>query len=1195
MKHTKQALFHSIVALILCCSMLVGTTFAWFTDEVTSGVNKIQAGNLDIELEYLDGGDWKPVKSDKSVFPEGILWEPGHTEVVYLRIVNKGNLALKYQLGIGVEGETLSVTESGEVIQLSKYIHFGAVDGVSVPFANRDAARAAVTESKALTAGYTKTGTMTATNETAYMALVVYMPESVGNEANHATGADAPSIDLGIRLVATQLNSEMDSFGSDYDANAAADFFPGFQGGSAGATVNVDAQGLTTAEVGMAGGEVSAVIPAGVQLADGVNSLALSVAVKETSEANIQLSENEKMRPVDVHIEGVGAGNAVPMLITLKQYLTTGINTGALKLYHVENGTPVAMTQVANPTNHNEFSYDPATGDVTLALASFSEVAVVADTNNTWDGSPQAFSKDTNGNYLISNAGQLAYFRDIVDGKTVVEGLDPTFADKTVKLTNNITLSGVNFDPIGWGYENNDWNVGDVDGKPFKGTFDGGNYDKDGNLTGYYTIFDLKQSGWDLTNDATGEPYTYTNCGFGLFAAAANATFKNLAIYGADVRVECVETGILVGLSQGSCTYENINIHNSKVANYQRPTGGLIGEVSPLNGGGKTKITNVTIGSDVVVGSLWGDFDAPCGGVIGARWDDSNTTEVVMKDVTVGCRMDVYSDVTSAYQWYAYRRAGMLMGNTEQTAENNQHLAAARFLTCENVKVYYGNWAAYHYCQFTNQDNEWCNNYPWVRVEAGENCSAYSNPRYGVPVVNGVKVSDMDAATLKEKQTGFEELRFNQLYGGGQGVYGQPAHDGVEVVNYRYSITYVNDYQVLAIKYVTESGAVSTANSAAQDLVVKWANANIGEGKFAFGGWMNAGSTKLTQIDANNTEDIVLYPYFNNPYTARFVDQKGNVVAYCFFHAEDLTKLDATKATAEAALPNPGDHFVFDYWEVHITDNEGNLTSKETYNKAAFAGYENDVTIYPVYKYDGDVKLIPVDTDSDGTINYYQVAGYSNPNGQAMVEIPGSVNGIPVLEISGGAFSSYDGVHSIVIPADVTYIGDNAFAEKWGTFDSGETITIYYAGSYADWQAKEAKFGSNWESGISSSTRIFFLNGGDKVDVTQGYLQAEVKSNWGKTVTWNHVTTISESIIEEYTGNCDCTISTTGDTAHTYVDANGNVMKHNDAGTPVNANGKEIYLEESGWITKKYTLTDGTNTYYRYRPDKVYWEGVTIN
>ena len=83
--------------------------------------------------------------------------------------------------------------------------------------------------------------------------------------------------------------------------------------------------------------------------------------------------------------------------------------------------------------------------------------------------------------------------------------------------------------------------------------------------------------------------------------------------------------------------------------------------------------------------------------------------------------------------------------------------------------------------------------------------------------------------------------------------------------------------------------------------------------------------------------------------------------------------------------------------------------------------------------------------------------------------------------------------------------------------------------------------------------------------------------------------------MNEYIGHCDCKEPTTGDNAHIYVDASENIMTHNADGTPVNANGTEIYLKESGLISKKYTLTDGTNTYYRYRPDKQYWEGVTIN
>ena len=1167
-RRTRKSLTVSTLALLLCFAMLLGTTFAWFTDSTTSANNIIQSGNLDIEMYWAEGKE-DPATTTWQDASRGAIfnnenWEPGYTEVRHIKIANVGTLSLQYMVTIVANGEVSNLADVIDVYYIDPAVQVASREALA------DAPKLGTLTEVLAALGETGSGYL-ASGENDTITIALKMQESAGNEYQDTSLCDGG---FSIQLIATQATGESDSFDNNYDGNAVADLFPGFQGGSVSAAVNSNNQGLTTAEVTMAGGDTSAIIPAGVMLADGVSSLELTVALKNTSESNIHLSENEQMRPLDVHIEGVAPGNTTPMIITLKHYLATGLNAGALRLYHVENGVTVPMTHTANPTNHNEFSYDPITGDLTLALASFSEVAVVADSNNPWDGKTEtAYSgAGTEDNpYLIANADQLAYFRTQVDNGNSFEG-------KFVKLNNNIYLSNQLFDPIGWGYVNNGWNSGDVDGKVFQGTFDGGNH----------TIFDLYQSGWDLES-ATGTDYTYTNCGFGLFAAASNATFKNLTISGAYVRAECVEMGVLVGLSQNSCTYKNIEIHNSKIANYQRPAGGLIGEVS---GEGTTTITNVIIGSDVVVGSLWGDFDAPCGGVIGARWDDIDANpQIVMKDVEVGARMDVYSDVTSAYQWYAYRRAGMLIGNTELSDPNNQHLAAAPFLTCENVKVYYGDWAAYHYCQFTNQDNSWCNNYPWVRVEAGENCSAYSNPRYGQPVVDGVTVStDSHTCTSDHKL----ELRFNQLYGGGQGVYGQAVHDGVEVINYRYSITYVNDYQVLAIKYVTEAGAVSTANSAAQDLVEKWASANI-TGSWEFGGWMNAGSTKIETISADNTKNIVLYPYFNKPYTARFVDQQGNVVAWCLFHAEDLTKLNPTREAAEAALPNLGEDLKFDYWEVHITDNEGEVTSKVTYNESDFAGYQKDVTIYPVYKFEGDVKLIPVDTDSDGIIDYYHVAGYSNPNGQALVNIPHSVNGIPITEITGGAFSSYDGVHSILIPKDIVYIGDNAFAEKWSTNDSGETITIYYAGSYADWVAKEPNFGSSWESGISSSTRIFFLNGGDTVDVSQGYLQAEVKSNWGtRTVTWNHNASITSDIINEYIGHCDCEISTTGDNAHIYVDANENVMKHNDAGTPVNANGKEIYFQDGGWFGSD-KLTDGTNTYYRYRPDIAYWEGVTAN
>ena len=1024
-KSTKRALLSSALALFLCFSMLLGTTFAWFTDEVTSAGNMIMAGSLQIDLLHKIGAnEWKSLDEnpDHKIFNYD-RWEPGYTRVEVLKAENLGSLALQYKLSLTFEEGSATLGANGENLAdvIGVYVSYGEYTDASyaeIKTNGKWSYKGTLTEVMAsplsfiggelLPEGKTleaNSAVSTAEKEQT-VSIALHMDEEAGN------GYQKLSLgNVYVTLTATQWSYENDAFGSDYDQNAAADFYAGFQGGSAGAAVNSDADGKTTEEVTMDGGDVSAVIPTGVQVADGTTSLKLDVTLKTDSESNIQLAENEKMRPVDVHIEGVAQGNTVPMLITLKHYLTTGINTGAIKMYHVENGVTVPMTQVATPVNHNEFSYDPMTGDVTLALASFSEVAVVADTNNPWDGKTLNYLwYDASAAELtIYNADQLAGFAAIVDGNA--EGIEQdSFANKTVKLANNIYLSGKLFEPIGWGYEYKDWNVGDQPGKPFKGTFDGNGK----------TILDLYQSGWDLTNAGTGEAYTYTNCGFGLFAAAADATFKNLTIYGADIRVECVETGILVGLSQGSCNYENIIISNSKAANYQRPVGGLIGEISPLNGGGTTTITNVEIGSDVVIGSLWGDFDAPCGGVIGARWDDSNTTTVNMKDVTVGCRMDVYSDVTSAYQWYAYRRAGMLIGNTDQVATGDRHTAAADFLTCKNVKVYYGNWTAYNYYQFINQDNSWCNNYPWVRAEEGENCSAFSNPRYGQPVVKDVKINSQKLA--ESNKTDYVTIHFNQLYGGGQGVYGKQDHPGVTVSDYRYSITYINDYDVLSIIYVTQDGAVNTENRGAQELVEKWAADNI-TGTWEFGGWMNAGSTKLTQIDANNTNDIVLYPYFKKPYTARFVDQNGNVVAYCFFHAEDLNKLDTTKDAARNLLPDPGKLFQFDYWEVNASG------TKVKYDKKNFANYGYDVTIYPVYRYTGNLKLTPVDEGNDGTIDYYKVEAVDELD--AVTTIPGYVNGVPVklvekLYKNDDNWDFGSGVTTIIIEEGVEELAHNS-------------------------------------------------------------------------------------------------------------------------------------------------------------------------
>ena len=225
-RSTKRALLMSVLALVMCMSMLVGTTFAWFTDSVTSGNNKIVAGNLDVELEYYKNGKWATVNNATDLFSDN-LWEPGHAEVVYLRLSNLGSLALNYQMGINIASETESISvATNEAFKLSDYIQYsvvGNVNGETVNWDREEAIREAslvVDGNKKLNESFFTHGFMLANQAPIYMAVVVYMPTSVGNEANHLKDAPTPTIELGINLMATQKDNENDSFGDDYDLNA---------------------------------------------------------------------------------------------------------------------------------------------------------------------------------------------------------------------------------------------------------------------------------------------------------------------------------------------------------------------------------------------------------------------------------------------------------------------------------------------------------------------------------------------------------------------------------------------------------------------------------------------------------------------------------------------------------------------------------------------------------------------------------------------------------------------------------------------------------------------------------------------------------------------------------------------------------------------------------------------------------------
>ena len=223
---TKRALLTSIMALVMCVVMLVGTTFAWFTDTASTGVNKIQAGNLDVKLEYKNtpASDFAEANENTPVFKDGALWEPGHVEYVVLKVSNAGNLALKYKLGINIASEVGSTNVLDNPFKLSDYIKFAVINGESNNLSDRDKLVAEAEKSEsvaALNAGYTK-GDHLLKGEYKVVTLVVWMPTDVGNDANYkvAEGITAPSIDLGINVAATQATAEFDSFDDQYDKDA---------------------------------------------------------------------------------------------------------------------------------------------------------------------------------------------------------------------------------------------------------------------------------------------------------------------------------------------------------------------------------------------------------------------------------------------------------------------------------------------------------------------------------------------------------------------------------------------------------------------------------------------------------------------------------------------------------------------------------------------------------------------------------------------------------------------------------------------------------------------------------------------------------------------------------------------------------------------------------------------------------------
>lgn len=347
-KSTKRALLSAILALVMTVSMLVGTTFAWFTDSVTSSGNKIVAGNLDVELYLYNGSTYENIshKTEPLFGENGLahaadgsshLWEPGKTQVAYLAIRNAGNLSLKYKISLNVTDiqEKLNEVVTYTVTPDAR----GDIDEKRIDAWDGSNDRSVVLGEQVVSESDVPMGA----DSWHYFALSVHMMEEAGNEYMNG------SINFDLTVLATQLGdddlAEDDSFGNGYDKESP---YPNVTSGVFNSRLDDDMH-LTI-------GDVTAIVPKGSL--DGVYTLQVeSVEITEDEDGKVSMDCE-----IDLTRNGESVNN------DHKPYI---VNIEVEHMSHIHS-----VTHKGVKIDENDFDYNPFTGVVSFKTESFSPFSV---------------------------------------------------------------------------------------------------------------------------------------------------------------------------------------------------------------------------------------------------------------------------------------------------------------------------------------------------------------------------------------------------------------------------------------------------------------------------------------------------------------------------------------------------------------------------------------------------------------------------------------------------------------------------------------------------------------------------------------------------------------------------------------------------------------------------------------------------
>ena len=404
-KTSKRALLCSVLSIALCLSMLIGTTFAWFTDTASTSVNKIQAGKLDVALEMKGGDTWVSAEGKTLNFvkaqgheDEEILWEPGATyELPELRVVNNGSLALKYKVVIsGIKGDA----------KLNQAIDWSINPGET-------GANVVALENDAQGFQYA----LTAKEAANTLTISGKMRTDAGNEYQGL------SIDgIGITVYATQYTYESDSNGTTYDKDA--DMTP--DNLDKMVTANVTETAKKDSETVLTSNGVTATVAAN-GAADGAE-LTLTVQPKSAAPADLVIDTGKGVQAYDISVSGRNDNAEVK----IELYVGKGL-TGVTVYHKTESITS---------------TYNATTGYVTFTTTSFSPFTVVYDEVATVNGVGYATiqaAMAAGGNILVPADVETNNAEDSLDARIIISKASTLTLNGKIKTPDNLGNNNKNF------------------------------------------------------------------------------------------------------------------------------------------------------------------------------------------------------------------------------------------------------------------------------------------------------------------------------------------------------------------------------------------------------------------------------------------------------------------------------------------------------------------------------------------------------------------------------------------------------------------------------------------------------------------------------------------------------------------------------------------------------------------------------